>query len=204
MDRRKLIVAFAAVGAGMVGLFTLPSTYFVPATFAVTTEMMVASVWVHGVPSGRKVVPGAVARGVVSAVLLYALFYAGNAAIGAVSIPGLGKPAESSIYSLIVSPANSMPIQVALLAFDAAGYELFFRRTLQEGIRQKLGAAGAPLVGAADAALHIATLNPLWVATTFVADTFWGLTYHYAKGIQASFTSHLVWDVVIFLIAPIR
>jgi membrane protease YdiL (CAAX protease family) len=55
-----------------------------------------------------------------------------------------------------------------------------------------------------DAALHIATLNPLWVGATFVTDLVWGLTYHYGRGTQASFTSHLVWDVAIFIIRPIR
>ena len=130
---------------------------------------------------------------------------AGNAGIGAVDNPGLGRPDQSSIYSLISSPSNPLALQGALLGFDAAGYEAFFRGTLQGRLSPRHLGSGAPFaVALVDAGLHSLTLNPLWVATTFVADVVWGFTYKAGGGIQASFTSHAVWDFTIFMLLPIR
>jgi CAAX protease family protein len=194
---------FAAVCFSMAALFLLPAGYFVPATFA-ATGVMLASAFASGTFRDRKR-PGAfpIALGLCSAVILYGVFYGGNLAIIWGAIPGIGPSSESSIYSLIASPSNPLPLQVSVLFFDAAGYESYFRGTLQKGLSPRLGLGAAPAVAFLDAGLHLLTLNPLWVATTFVADLGWGITYHYGRGMTASFTSHLLWDVAIFLVRPI-
>ena len=66
----------------------------------------------------------------------------------------------------------------------------------------RLGLGSVFLVALVDASLHVITLNPLWVVTTFIADSVWGLTYYYSKDLTSSVTSHFVWDVVIFLVLP--
>lgn len=187
---------------GLVALFLLPKTLFIPATFFVTALMIVAAYVAGGFTRPRLTLRGS-ALGLVSAGVLYAVFYGGSQAISALSIPGLSPSSEASIYSLIASPANPLAFQLGVLAFDAAGYESFFRGVVQERLRPRLGVGAAPVVAALDAGLHIATLNPLWVATTFVADLAWGLTYHYGRGLSASFTSHLVWDIAIFIVRPV-
>jgi membrane protease YdiL (CAAX protease family) len=111
---------------------------------------------------------------------------------------------ETSIYSLISAPSNPLYLQVAVLLFDAAGFEGYFRGVLQQRLRPRAGVLSAPAVALVDASVHVVTFNPLWVGATFVTDLLWGLTYHYGKGTQASFTSHLVWDLAIFIIRPIR
>jgi membrane protease YdiL (CAAX protease family) len=139
----------------------------------------------------------------VSAALLYALFYVGNVAIRTFPVGGLWAGDEASIYSLIVSPSNPLPVQVAVLLFDSLGYESFFRGVLQKRLQSRIGVGAAPTVALLDALLHLATLNPLWVATTFVADLGWGLTFYFGRGLPASLTNHFVWDVAIFLARPI-
>ena len=62
----------------------------------------------------------------------------------------------------------------------------------------------AATVALIDALLHVITLNPLWVVTTFIADTVWGLTYYYSKDLTSSGTSHFVWDIIIFIVLPIK
>ncbi len=204
MAADKVHAALVAVLAGMLVLFLLPASYFVPATFGATAVMLIAAAWVRGGVKVPRPEPWAIAVGLASAVVLYAIFYLGNAGVNAVSIPGLGKPDENSIYSLVSSPSNPLAVQVALLGFDAAGYEAFFRGTLQSRLKPRLGPWGAPAVAALDALIHLATLNLLWVATTFVADTVWGLTYHYGRGAQSSSVSHFAWDIAVFILAPIR
>ena len=187
----------------MVVLFTVPPVYFAAATFCSTTVMMVAAYALGAFKPIRRPGTRAVAVGIVSAAALYLIFYAGAAAIDAYHPFGITSASESPIYSLIASPSNPVQLQVGLLLFDAAGYESFFRGVLQKRLAPKLGVGAAPAVALVDAALHVATLNPVWVGATFVTDLFWGLTYHYGKGAQSSFASHFLWDVTIFIIRPV-
>ena len=201
---RRLWVAFAAVASAMVFWLSLPSEYFIAATFATTVLMVAAAYATTGFKGLLRPTARTLAAGVASALLLYAVFYAGNAAVQSIHPLGISGASESAIYSLIASPSNADPLQVGVLLFDAVGYESFFRGALQGGMTPKLG-AGAPVVAAlADAAIHAVTLNPLWVVTTFIVDLGWGLTYFYTKDLTASGVSHLTWDLMIFILLPIR
>ncbi|MBI3840415.1 MAG: CPBP family intramembrane metalloprotease [Thaumarchaeota archaeon] len=193
----------AAAGVSMVGLFLLPPRYFVVGTFVVTSAMAAAaySAGAYGKPSVLK--PRSIAIGLLSAALLYGVFYAGNAAIVALKPLGLDPAAESAIYGLIASPSNPLALQGLILLFDSLGYESLLRGVVQARLSPRLGVGAAPAVALLDAGLHAATFNPLWVATTFVADLVWGLTYRYGRGLTASTTSHFVWDVAIFIVRPI-
>ncbi len=191
------------MAAAMAILFIVPPGLFVAATFGATTVMLLVAYLVGYVhpprPTARHLLIG-----LASAALLYFIFYGGNLAITKLGFPGVSGSSGASIYALIASPSNPLILQVGVLAFDAAGYESFFRGTLQVRLQPKLGVGAAPAVALIDAGLHLATLNPLWVATTFVADLVWGLTYHYGMDLSASLTSHFVWDLAIFVIHPIR
>ena len=188
----------------MLILFLIPRGYFVAATFLSTSCMVAASVVVA--PPRTRTRPGlkpvALAAGLLSAGLLYLIFFSGALALKAL-IPGYSAASESSIYSLIASPSNPLVLQVGVLLFDATGYESFFRGVLQKQLQPKMGVAAAPTIALFDAMIHLATFNLIWVATTFVADLVWGLTYYFGRGFQASFTSHFIWDLAIFVIRPI-
>ncbi len=199
----KTATGAAIVGAAMVALFLLPARYFVPATFMVTAFMMGTAFWVGGYARVPKPTVAAVVLGLASAGVLYAVFFAGNWAIMTFQFPGIGRSNANAIYALIASPSSPLALQVAVLAFDAVGYESFFRGVLQRKLQPRLGVGAAPAVAALDAALHLATFNPLWVATTFIADLVWGLTYYRANNLTASLTSHFVWDLAIFIVRPI-
>jgi len=203
-DRVRLAVGLAVVVASMVVLFTVPPRYFVAATYGSMACMIGATYLItryRGLfrPSGSSL-----AFGLATAVALYALFYLGNAGVTALHPFGMSPGSEASIYSLIASPSNPLYLQVGVLAFDAVGYESFFRGVLLARLSRRTGVGAVFLVALLDAALHIVTMNPLWVATTFVADSVWGVTYYRTGDLTSSVTSHFVWDVVIFLLLPIR
>jgi len=187
----------------MVLLFSVPAPEFVAATFLSTTCMIIVSL-VLGLRWRGKPTAKALAAGIASAAVLYLVFAAGAVGIGVLHPFGIAASDSASIYSLIASPGNAAYVQVAVLLFDSAGYESFFRGILQARLRQALGPWAAPAVAGIDAAVHIVTLNPLWVATTFVADLAWGLTFHLSGRLSASFTSHFIWDVTVFLLFPLR
>ena len=199
----RLALGLAAVVAAMVVLFAVPAGYFVAATFGATAVMMAAAYALGALRPPKSIRLFALAAGVASAAALYLVFYLGATAIDAFHPLGITSASESSIYSLISSPSNPLPLQVGILLFDAAGYESFFRGVLQNRLSKRMGVGAAPAVALLDAALHVVTLNPVWVGATFVTDLIWGLTYHYGRGTQASFTSHFLWDLAIFILRPI-
>ena len=203
MAGRALAVGLAVVIASMVLLFTVPPGYFVAATF-LSTSCMLAGAYADGALRPKRPTPRAVVLGLVSAVLLYCIFYVGAWAVSAFHPFGITSASETSIYSLISAPGNPLALQVAVLFFDSAGYEAFFRGVLQRKLTNRVGVFAAPLVALLDAGLHVVTLNPLWVGATFITDLVWGLTFHYGKGTQSSFASHFVWDIAIFIVRPVR
>lgn len=204
VPRTLLAAGFVVVLVAMALLFLLPKAYFIPATFVAMASMMAVTFWLTRYRGLFWVSGTAVGVGVVSAVLLYLVFYAGNAGIQSVHPLGISGSSEGSIYSLIAAPGNPLYLQVAVLAFDALGYESFFRGVVQARLEAPLGPGAPVLVALLDAAIHLLTLNPLWVVTTFIADLCWGLTYHFTKNLTANTLSHFLWDVLIFIIAPIR
>lgn len=202
--RRPVAIGFALVAVTMVILFSVPEGFFVAATFFSTSCMMAAAVWSGGLRPPRRLEYAAIGLGLASAIALYAVFFVGGWAVSSYHPFGLTTASETSIYSLISSPSNPISLQVAVLLFDSAGYESFFRGTLQSKLTPRMGVSAAPAVALIDACVHLVSLNLLWVGATFVTDTIWGLTYHYGRGTQASFTSHIVWDIAIFIVRPIK
>jgi membrane protease YdiL (CAAX protease family) len=202
-ERKKLAAAVLAVLVSMVFLFVVPRAYFSGATIVSTSCMIVAS-YSLGLRPGKRPSARPLFVGVVSAAALYGIFFAGNAGINALHPFGLSSSNESSIYSLISGSGGTPYLSAVVLVFDSVGYESFFRGTLQARAQGRLGFLSAPAVAALDASIHIITGNLLWVATTFVADLAWGITYYSSKSLYAPFTSHLLWDVAIFIFLPIR
>lgn len=203
MQTPRLIPGLVLVIGSMVVLFAVPAGDFAAATIFSTSCMMVAARHAGGLRLPRKVNPLSIVAGVATAALLYLVYFVGGAAVDAYHPFGVTSSSESAIYSLVASPSLPVYLQAAVLLFDSAGYESYFRGVLQARLRPRFGAYSAPAVALADAAVHVATLNPIWIGGTFVSDLFWGLACHYGKGTQASFTSHLVWDLAIFIVRPI-
>lgn len=187
----------------MVVLFTVPAGDFAAATVFSTCCMMAAARYAGGLRLSGRVRPASIAAGAAVGGLLYLVYFAGGAAIDSFHPFGMTSASESAVYALIASPSNPVYVQAAVLLFDSAGYESFFRGVLQARLQPRFGAYSAPAVALVDAAVHVVTLNPVWVGGTFVSDLFWGLAYHYGKGTQASFTSHLLWDLAIFMVRPV-
>jgi membrane protease YdiL (CAAX protease family) len=200
---RRLLFGTLAVVAALLGLFLAPRTYFVAATFVATGVMIVSAYFVKLAPVRTRSLSVTLMVGAVSALALYGIFYAGNSGVNALNVPGLSPSSEGSIYALIASPSNPLAVQVGVLAFDAVGYEAYFRGVLQGRLQGRLGVGSAFVVAMFDAVLHLATMNLLWVGTTFVADTVWGITYYYGGGVRSSVASHFLWDLAIFILRPI-
>lgn len=202
-------IGFCLVGFAMLSLFIRPeSEFFVYGVFISTPTMIAVSVWLtryKGIfkPSWKSIVIG-----FASAAALYLVFLGGNIAIKDFGPDvGIHTSSEASIYSTIAS--HPISLQVLILILDAVGFESYFRGTLQNFVKSRVkserGKVIAIFIAAmADSVIHITSLNALWVITTLIADSVWGLTYYYSKDLGSSMLSHLVWDILIFIVAPIK
>ena len=188
----------------MVLLFVVPPSLFVVATFVTTTCMIAVSVALGGYRALFRPSSRSMATGLAVAVLLYLLFIGGNLGIALFHPLGIGSSNENSIYSLIASPRNPLYLQFLVLVFDAVGYESFFRGVLQRRLSAKVGGAAPVAAAAIDAGVHLLSLNPLWVVSTFIVDTVWGYNYRHAKDISGNIASHFIWDILIFVLFPIH
>ncbi len=200
---RRLAFGIGAVIASMVVLFVAPLDYFAAATFFSTGCMLSVAYSLGAISKPARLNGSAIGFGLATAGVLYLVFYAGGWAVDTFHPFGITSASEASVYSLIASPSNPLYLQVALLLFDSAGFEAFFRGALQSRLQAKIGPAAAPAVALVDACIHVVTLNPIWVGGTFLTDLVWGLTYYYGKGLQGSFASHFVWDIAIFIVRPV-
>jgi CAAX protease family protein len=133
-----------------------------------------------------------VALGLLSAAGLYAIFQAGDRM--ARSVMPKGSQEIGDIYALrSLRPASEIAIRLATVVGPAE--ELLWRGFVQ----RRLGGPGA---AAAYGAVHLVTGNATLVGAATIAGIYWGLLRAIGMSVPALITSHVAWDIWIFLLAP--
>lgn len=197
------VVGFLIVVLTMVEMFTIPRSYFVLGSLVSTTSMICVSYLLF---SGRSWFskPSAlhIILAVVVALLLYLVFVAGNLGIHTFPMFGLSTSSEQNIYGLFSNVP--LPILILVLVLDAVGFESYFRGNVLSSFSQRLGVGSVFAAAALDATIHFATLNPLFPATTFIADSVWGFYYYKTNDLTSTMICHFIWDIMIFVLIPIR
>jgi membrane protease YdiL (CAAX protease family) len=137
--------------------------------------------------------------GVVSAVLLYLLFYLGFQATKSYPIfsEGVGR-----VYELRTVP--SYFIALALVFPIGPGEEIYWRGLIQRRLSEKLG-SGIGLLAAtcAYALIHLPTLDIPLILTAFIGGLVWGYIYERTASLFPVILSHVLFDLLIFVIAPL-
>jgi membrane protease YdiL (CAAX protease family) len=133
-----------------------------------------------------------VALGLLSAAGLYAIFRVGDRTARAVMPKGSKEIGD--IYALR-SLRPKAEIATRLAAVIGPAEELFWRGFVQ----RRIGAPGAALTyGGA----HLVTGNATLIGAATVAGIYWGLLRALGMSMPALITSHVAWDIWIFLLAP--
>ena len=141
-----------------------------------------------------------IALGVVSAAVLYGLFFLGNELVRRV-LP-TGSANIEAVYAL-KSRASALRIGLLLFVVIGPGEELFWRGYLQRIWQKKLGKASAlPLAAAVYAAVHVTSGNPVLVLAAAVCGLFWGALYQRSGSVLVVAVSHALWDLAVFLLFP--
>lgn len=137
--------------------------------------------------------------GVLSGVLLYLFFYAGFQVTKSYPIfsEGVGRVYEFRDASIIL-------IGLALIFPIGPGEEVYWRGLIQRRFSEKYGPGPGLLIATiAYAMVHLPTLNPPLVLTAFIGGLVWGYIYKRTGNLAPVIISHVLFDVLIFVIAPI-
>ncbi len=154
-------------------------------------------------PDGReriKIDARAVALGLVSAAVLYGIFWTGKLVSEAIL------PFSSGQISGIYEKGTGTSMwAIALLLFFVTGpsEELYWRGYLQKNLMMRFGQwQGWLLATTIYAAVHIWSLNFMLIGAAAVAGAFWGAMYWRFKNLTPVIISHSVWSAVIFAVFP--
>jgi len=138
--------------------------------------------------------------GLGSAAALYGIFHIGDR-ISRQVVPNGGQQIDD-IYALKrIRPRRELMVRLGLVIGPAE--EFFWRGFLQEGLMGHFGRFWGTLLGtAAYGGAHIASGNFTLIGAATIAGGFWGGLYGLGVPLGALIVSHIIWDNVIFLIAP--
>lgn len=140
--------------------------------------------------------------GVLSAILLYVIFYVGNL-VSIHIFPFAGSQVDS-IY-LTRSDAGLVVIGLMLLFWIGPFEEVFWRGFVQRRLCERFGNwRGYLLACSVYTLVHIFSLNLMLIAAAGVCGIFWGWIFRRYKSVWPGLICHALWDVLIFVIIPIE
>lgn len=139
--------------------------------------------------------------GVLSGLLLYSLFW-----LGVQVFDLLNLPFDSSVKKLYRWFAPSLFWQyLALILVAAPGEELFWRGFVQKRLLRYFGTFGSIVFGALlYASVHIYSGTFILMLAAFLSGLMWGALYLWKKSMPLVIVSHIVFDIMIFIILPLK
>ncbi len=146
--------------------------------------------------------PSHVLIGILSALVLYAVFQAGNAV--STQILQFAKPEIAGIYSTRAQ-ASPLVIGLLLLFWIGPAEEIFWRGFVQERLYGRFGRVGGYLAASLIyAAIHVFGFNFMLFMASLICGLFWGALYLKYRSVWPGLISHAVWDVLIFVVIPVQ
>lgn len=165
-----------------------------------TLILLLISVLINRNKWGAQINVRMVLYGVLSAVLLYGFFYIGFQVTK--SNPMLSE-GVSRVYEL----RSSVPIFLigSILVFPIGpGEEIYWRGLIQRRLAEKFGSnTGFLMATVAYALVHLPTLNLPLILTAFIGGLVWGYIYKMTGSLVPAVISHVLWDLLIFVVAPL-
>lgn len=139
--------------------------------------------------------------GILSALLLYMIFYVGNEIIGRI-LPS-SKKGIASVYGF-KEGASVLRISLLMMFVIGPGEELFWRGYLQRTFQNKWGkAAGFFIATGLYTLVHIGSGNAILVLAAGLCGLYWGFLYQRFRSITLLMISHTLWDILIFIVRPV-
>lgn len=139
-------------------------------------------------------------RGASSAGGLYVIFRVGD--VMARKVMPRGADDIGDVYALrsLASP-SAIAARLALVIGPAE--ELFWRGLIQRRLESRHGVpTGTALAAAVYGGAHLVAGNATLIGAATVAGAYWSALAASGARVESLIASHVIWDVVIFLIAP--
>lgn len=140
--------------------------------------------------------------GLLSAVVLYGVFFLGNYLSTAWF--DFAKPQIGNIYSM-KDGSNLYLVGTLLLVLIGPAEEIFWRGYVQRTLGSKYGDWTAFILTTLVYTLvHIWSFNFMLIMAALVCGAFWGLMFMFnKKNLVSLVISHAVWDLSVFILFPI-
>lgn len=141
-----------------------------------------------------------VLTGIVSAIMLYIFFWLGNI-IARIMMPFAARNI-GDVYALRQG-ASLIRISVLVSLLIGPGEELFWRGFVQRHWQDRLGVPfGWLLASGFYALVHIGSGNIMLVLAALVCGLFWGGLYARFRSLALVIVSHVLWDLLVFILFP--
>ncbi len=140
--------------------------------------------------------------GVLSAVLLYGIFFLGN-----VLAPYVVHEAPAQVGGIYSLGFGTSRLLVFLLLFfiTGPGEEIFWRGFLQSRMMARWGNVPGYLAATSVyAGVHLFSGNLVLTLAALIAGAYWGALYLWRRDLALLIVSHSLWSAVIFAVAPVR
>ncbi len=155
------------------------------------------TIYLRGIP--LKITTRNLALGSISATILYGVFYLGNILIQ--YLPFLTDQV-TELYSL--GDQISATLAILLILIIGSGEEIFWRRLIQDHYSAKYSPVKALyLTTILYSSIHLVSGNPMLILAALTAGLFWGYLYLRYQDLTLNIISHVIWDLLIFLILPL-
>ncbi len=149
-----------------------------------------------------------IAIGILSAALLYGVFWAGhNILIMANEYTGLLPQRAENLSSIYANKGNVPPALIGLLLVFPIGFgeEIYWRGFIQKYFQGRRGKWAAFVITVLlYTGVHLPTANPVLILAAFICGIFWSGLYLLVGSLVPVLISHMVWDPFIFIIFPIK
>jgi membrane protease YdiL (CAAX protease family) len=140
------------------------------------------------------------ALGVLSAIILYAIFAAGR--VAAYKLFPFAPSGIAEVYRL-KQGTGLLRLALLLGLLIGPGEEIFWRGFLQEKTDSFLGPNKALwLTALLYTLIHVPSGNVMLVIAAGVCGLFWGLMYRILRSPLLNAVSHAVWDLAVFVLRP--
>lgn len=178
-----------------------PFNFWVEMSLSILLLVTIALFSERNLISFRKIRLRHILIGIISAIILYFVFYAGNI------ISGYLFPFKdtqiASVYSN-KSQGNSLLIGTLLLFVIGPGEEIYWRGFIQNTLTKEFGEnKGYIYATLLYAGVHIITFNFMLVIAALVCGIYWGWIYKKEKSLIPIIISHAIWDFTVFVLFPL-
>jgi membrane protease YdiL (CAAX protease family) len=206
MEKKKYICTIATVLVAAVLWYTMfmikPMNFWLEMSLSILCLGALGLILKRDLLSLGKITKRHILIGILSAIGLYAVFYAGNI------ISGFLFPFKDAQISMVYGnkAQGSLPLIGLLLFFIIGpGEELYWRGFIQSSFARKFGEnKGYAIATLLYAGVHISTGNFMLVLAALVCGVYWGWIYKKEKSLIPVLISHAIWDLTIFVLLPVK